>query len=627
MTVRERSAHMWNLIVTNIGGIRSGTTQVEEGLNVVQASNFRGKSSLVGALRTALGATGQYDEHPLTEGVEEGVVSLATESEKYTVTLDRMSSDHVRRTGNPYLSTETDQVCARLFACLDEDNPIRKAVRNGDDLTQPLQAPLNIDDIDMQIAQHKNEERDIEEQITEAERAGEQLPSVQETVSGLETELEELRTQCQELSDEETNKERIEKLSDEISQKSGKLTTIANDISRIEREIERKERQISGKEQEVDDLDIPEKIDQSRDVDAMREDIETLNRQIALIEDLYRANQSILDAGEVDILTDIDRSIAGDEVECWVCGNRATTADIEEYISNLQSKTAALREKKDTLESKLEEVEARKREIKQSERQKKRLDREITQLKAEVDEKRGILEDKREREAALEEEITALKDELEEAEEKYNEALTDLKTAIHTTETTLQNKREKLESLESKYAELEDLEAERDDIQARLADLRNRKKKTQETLKERFNTIIDDIIEEFQPGFSSARLVLKTDNQGEVESIDLEIARDIDSKGQRTSVDALSEGEVELIGLVVALAGFHAFDVESKTPCILIDGISQLAAEHLRTVATYLDEMSDVLVTTAYPEAGTFDGHTIEPGEWDVVSDDPLASP
>jgi predicted nucleic acid-binding Zn-ribbon protein len=618
---------MWNLIITNIGGIRSGTTQVGEGLNVVQASNFRGKSSLIAALRTALGATGQYDEHPLTEGVEEGTVSLETDSEEYTVTLERVSSDQVRRTGNPHLSTETDQVCARLFACLDEDNPIRKAVRNGDDLTELLQAPLNIDDIDTQIAQLKNEKRDIEEQITEAKRAGEQLPSVQETVTGLETELEELRTQRQELSDKESNKERIEELSDEISQKSGKLTTISNDISRIEREVERKEHQISGKEQEVDDLDIPDEIDQSREIDAMREDIETLNRQIALVEDLYRANQSILDAGEIDVLTEVDRSIAGDEIECWVCGNRTTTTDIEEYISTLRAKTATLREKKDTLESKLEEVEARKREIKQSERQKKRLDREITQLKAEVDEKRGILEDKREREEALEAEITALKNELEDAEEEYNEALTDIKTTIHTAETKLQNKREKLESLEVQYAELEALEAERDEIQSRLTDLRNRKKNTQETLKERFNAIIDDIVEEFQPGFSSARLVLKTDNRGEVESIDLEIARDIDSKGQRTSVDALSEGEVELIGLVVALAGYHAFDVESTTPVILIDGISQLAAEHLRTVATYLDEMSDVLVTTAYPEAGNFDGHIIDPEEWDVVSDEPVATP
>lgn len=617
---------MWNLTVANISGIRTGSTRVEDGLNVVQASNFRGKSSLVASLRTAIGATGQYDEHPLTEGIDEGTVTLETESDEYTVALERVSPGVVRRSGNPYLSTETNQVCARLFACLDENNPIRRAVRNGEDLTELLQAPLDIEDIDEQIARLKEEKRDIEQQITEAERAGDQLPSVQETVTALEAELEELRAKRQELADEKTNKEQIEDLSDKISQKSGDLTNLSNDISRIEREIDRKQSQITAKEEEVDELDIPDEIDQSRDVDSMRGEIETLNRQIDLIEDLYRANQNVLDAGEVNVITEVDRSIASDEVECWVCGQPTTKEDIEEYISNLQSKTAALREEKGVIESELEEIETHNREVKESERQRNRLERVIKQLKADVDEKKGILENKRERKESLEAEITALRDELEEVEDEYNEALTDVKTEIHRTETKLQNEREKLESLEDQYADLEALEEEREEIQSRLTELRNRKKNTQENLKERFNAIIADIIEEFQPGFSSARLVLKTDERGDVDAIDLEIARDIDSTGHRTSVDALSEGEVELIGLVVALAGYHAFDVDSKSPFILIDGISQLAAEHLRTVATYLDEMSDVLVTTAYPEAGHFDGHIIDPDEWNVVSDEPVAS-
>lgn len=618
---------MWNLTLTNISGIRSGSTEVEEGLNVIQASNFRGKSSLIAALRTAIGATGQYGEHPLTEGTEAGSVTLETEKDKHTVKLERASPKVVKRTGNPSLSDETDQVCARLFACLDEENPIRRAVRNGDELTDLLQAPLNIEDIDAQIDDLTEKKGEIERQITEAERAGEQLPAVQETVTSLETELEELRTRRQELTDEETNKERIEELSDKISVKSGKLTTITNDISRIEREIERKQDQVARKEDEVAELDIPEEIDHSRDLEAMRDDIATLSRQIELVEDLHRANQNVLDAGEVDMVTDVERSIAGDEAMCWVCGQATTKADIDDHISNLQSTTARLREEKGEIESELEAVEKRQKEIQKARQRKERLDREIQQLNAEMDEKEGILENKRQREETLEAEITALRAELDEAEDEYNEALTDVKTDIHTTETTLGNEREKLESLEEQYNELDELEDRRDEIQSRLTGLRNRKKNTQEDLKERFNAIIGDIIEEFQPGFSSARLVLKTDERGEVEAIDLEIARDVDNKGQRTSVDALSEGEVELIGLVVALAGYHAFDVESKAPCILIDGISQLAAEHLRTVATYLDEMIDVLVTTAYPEAGSFDGHTIDPDEWEVVSDGTVATP
>ncbi len=617
---------MWTLDVTNIGGIRSGTTAIDDGLNVIQASNFRGKSSLVAALRTATGATGQYDEHPLTEGATEGEVSLKTEDEEYSVLLERQSQNVVKRTGTPYITDETDQLCARLFACLDEGNPIRKAVRNDDDLTELLQAPLNIEDIDAQISRLKQEKRDIEQRIAEAEDAGEQLPPVQEAVTTLEKELEELRARRTELAEEETNKEQIDELSDDISAKSGELTNLSSDISRLEDEIARKEQQIEQKNKKRDELEVPEESDKSIELAPKRERIDTLERQIELLEDLARANQNVIDEGDLSLITDVDRTIAGDDVDCWVCGQQTTTDEVRARIDHLQSKTVELRESKQETEAKIDEVERRRQEIQRTRRKKQQLEEDIQRLKTDVDEKKGLLEDKRGRKSDLEEEITTLREQLEDAEDEYNEELTDVKTEIRTTETKLENKREKLGELEQTYGELDELESERDDVQTELTELRNRKKDTQENLKERFNSIIADIIDEFQPGFSSARLVLKTDERGEVESIDLEIARDIDNRGQRTSVDTLSEGEVELIGLVVALAGYHAFDVDSIVPFILIDGISQLAAEHLRRVATYLEDMSDILVTTAYPEAGDFDGHIINPEEWEVVSDNQVTA-
>lgn len=612
---------MWNLTVRNIGGIRSGEATLMDGYNVIQATNFRGKSSLIAALRTVIGASGQYGDHPLTEGTREGTVTLDTGDDQYTVTLERTGRNTVTRSGTPYLADTTDQVCARLFACLDEDNPIRTAVRNGEDLTELLQAPLDVENIDSQIEALKREKRDIEAQITEAERAGEQLPTVQETVTNLQSQLEELRRRRDELAEEEPNKRRIEELSDEISAKSGALANITDDISRLETEIERKQDRLSRKEAEIAAFDVPDELDDSHDAKAMHDQIDALSRQIDLIEDLYRANQNVVESGDLDAITDVDRSVTADEVDCWVCGQQTTRDEITEHISQLQSKTAALRDRKNEVEAELAEREERQREIRQQRQKREQLEQEVKRLKADIDEKRGSLQDKRERKSELEADIETLREELENAEEEYNEELTDVKTEIRTAESKLQDSREKLETLEEQYAELETLEPRLEEVQSELSALRNRKKATQETLKERFNTIIADIIEAFEPGFSSARLVLKTDDRGEVESIDLEIARDIDDAGRQTSVATLSEGEVELIGLVVALAGYHAFEVDSKSPYILIDGISQLAAEHLRRVANYLDDHSDILVTTAYPEAGSFDAHVIDPDEWEVVSD------
>jgi len=41
----------------------------------------------------------------------------------------------------------------------------------------------------------------------------------------------------------------------------------------------------------------------------------------------------------------------------------------------------------------------------------------------------------------------------------------------------------------------------------------------------------------------------------------------------------------------------------------------------MHTLVEYLDARTEYLVTTAYPEAGKFDGHVLPPDDWEVVSD------
>jgi len=86
-------------------------------------------------------------------------------------------------------------------------------------------------------------------------------------------------------------------------------------------------------------------------------------------------------------------------------------------------------------------------------------------------------------------------------------------------------------------------------------------------------------------------------------------------------VNTLSEGEVELVGFIAAMAGYEAFEVADRVPCILLDDVGGLASDHLHALVEYLEDRTEYLVTSAYPEAGEFDGHTISPTDWTVVSD------
>jgi len=609
---------MWRLEIDNIAGIRSGTATLDPGLNVVQASNFRGKSSFAAAIRTVLGATGQYDAPPLTEGAESGSVRLTTDDDTYEVTLERAPDGTVTQSGTPSLADETDQVCARLFALLDEDNPVRIAVRDGADLTPLLQAPLDIADIDSRIDALRAERRDLEEERSRAKRVTERIPTVQESVTQLEADLEELRSRRAELEAEAERSD--DDLADDVVAKRSTLAEYERHIERTAASIERKRERLAETEAAIDALEVPD-VDDDADVAAKRERIDELERKIDLLTRVSQVSREILEAGELDLITAVDRSLAGDEVECWTCGQLTEVDRMEARIDALRSELADLRERKETLAEEVEARAARQREAERKQREAESLREEVQRLRLDVEESEAELEQLEENRDALEAELSELESDLDERESAVDEELTDVTVRINECERRLSEKRQELADLEDEREDLAALRDRREELEAELTSLRNRKRDAQAELVAQFDEAMTAVMERFAPGFGGAHLQLKTGPDGDVESIDLMIARE----GRETTVDALSEGEVELVGVALALAGYRAFDVDERVPAVVVDGIGQLAAEHLHNLTTYLQDTGEYLVTTAYPEVGTFDGRTISPEEWDVVSDDAAA--
>ena len=615
---------MWNVIVRNVGGIESGEATIRPGLNVVQASNFQGKSSLVAALRTAVGATGRYGGHPLTEGKDHGVVRIGTDTDERAVRLARTEAGEVSTSGQPYLTNDSDRLCARLFACLDAQNPLRAAVRDGDDLTDPIQAPLDTEDIDAQIEELTQRREELDRQIDAAEAAESKRREVREVIAELEAELEDLRGRRETLAASGNDNERVDRLSEQLSGKSEELATVETEIDRIEDEIYRKRELIQRKREEIDRIDVPEdEIDQDR-VDALRTEIGRLETRMTLVRDLHRATQNVVEEGEIDLITGVDRSVSEDTIECWVCGDTTTRAQLEERVTELQATAEELENKKERLEDDLEALTRRQRTKRERQDKRDRLRRRADELDTEITEKQGVLDQLQQRRAELKATVKERREQLADLEQEHTAELADLKTQIQSLEGKLAERRERADTLEQNHKQVAELREQREDVCGKLRTLRTRKKRVQTDLRDQFNRILTEIIEEIDPGFTDARLVLETDENGDVERIDLKIAREIEGTGRRTSVETLSEGETELLGLVVALAGYRAFDVERKIPFILVDSVSELSADNLRSVASYISEIGEAVVMTAYPESGSFDGHVITPDCWTVVSDSPV---
>jgi DNA repair exonuclease SbcCD ATPase subunit len=627
---------MWNIEVEHIGGIRSGEATLNAGPNIIQASNFQGKSSLLAAIQTAIGTTGMFgEEHPLMEGEDEGEVTLETDEDSHTVSLSRSvgaERDTISRSGNPYLTDEQDRVAARLFAFLGEDNPIRAAVREKDQerLTELLIKPLETENIDLRIDNLRSEILEVKEELDEAETAHKKLPAAQEKVTQLESELEELKEERDELEEKVDEDTEQQDLRNELTNKQSELDRKERQLERLENQIERREEQLEEKEAELEELEVPEELELDTDISEKQDRVEELDLKINLLNDLYRSNKAVLDENEIGLVTEVERSLSGDTFSCFVCGADTTEEDVKERLQAIKEKENALQEEKSSLDKEINKIQERKREIRSNRQKKSELESKIKQLNVDIQEDRNEVEQVSEEIDALEEEIEELEAEYEEAEqeeEEYSSELKSVQQSIGTTENKLERAQDKLERLEEEASGRDEIEERLDEKRDEIEELKQRREKKYEELVSQFDEAMNDIVSTFAPGFNGAFLDKKKNPDDSVE-FEINVAREAPDGGGRTAdLNNLSEGERELVGIVTALAGYRTFNVDERVPCILLDGIGQLAAEHIRNMIDYLEDASEILVTTAYPEAGSFDGQTISPDNWEVISDGEAATP
>ncbi|NHN49501.1 ATPase [Halostella sp. JP-L12] len=592
----------WNIDIDNIAGILEGSATIEPGLNAVRGSNWQGKSSFIEAVKAALGTSTE-----LTEGEERGEVRLRTPDREVSVSLVRENGT-VRREGAPYLDDEYDVIRAELFACLDERNEVRSAVRRGENLEEVLMRPLDFQNIDQQIADLKRERERVQSELSQAREAKKRLPGVQERVTRLETEIEELREKRERIGDGDDGADESD---DEEGSARRRLSAAQTERSRAESQIERLEGTIERTEERLDErreelgaLEIPEGDDVEEELASAREELQQVKQDAEVLQSVYSANEMVLKENRLDLLTEVERELTGDTVVCWTCGNEAMRGDMEDRLDALGDKITDLRAETERRRDEVEELEARREEINQARRRKRDLQSEIAELEETLADRRQSLEDARERYESARERVDELSDEVDETVEE----ISDVESEIKYREAELKDARDELDELETRADQVESLDAENEAIRSEIEELRTRKDEIKRRAREAFDDAMTDVLSRFDTGFETARLTAE---------FDLVVARD----GREASLDALSEGELELIGFVAALAGYESFDVGDAVPVLLVDGVGGLADDNLHTLIDYLHERTEYLVFTAYPEYTAFEGEEIDPDEWDVATD------
>lgn len=587
---------MWKLDVENVAGIRSGEAKLEPGSNAIRGTNWQGKSSFVTAIETVMGT-----EATLTEGESRGRVELSTGENDYAVELTR-ENDTVRREGDPYLSTERARVAASLYAFFDDTNEIRRAVRNHQNLESLLTRPIDFENIDERIATLSRERDRIESELERARAAAKQLPKTQEKLTGLRKELEKLEERRESIAD--TDDGDVSDHRDELSRLKAERDSVLDRIERLENAIERTRGRLEEKRTELADLDVEEADeDLEAEIERREDRVEKLKRDAELLQSIYAPTKRLLDEGRLDLITDVERELTGDHVSCWLCGNATTPDAIETHLEGISERVTDLRERKAESERKVETLRERRDEIRGQRRRERKLEEAIADLEANLEDRIGNLETSRSRLETLEEEIETLSETVEETDAR----LTDLDSEIKYTRARIEDVRGELADLEERAEERDSLRERHDELSEEIAGLRDRKAELKRRTREAFDEAIRDVISLFDVGFEMVRLT---------QQFDLVVARD----GRKAELDALSEGELELLGIVTALAGHEAFDVGDDVPVMLLDGLGGLADDNLETLVEYLEDRVEYLVFTTYPENSFIEGNTIDPDGWEVVT-------
>lgn len=584
------------MTIENVAGIRHGEAALESGLNVVSASNWQGKSSFITAVETAMGT-----DVSLTEGADEGRVLLETDEESYEIRLSRRDGEVVA-SGTPYLTGDRERICADFYAFFAEDNRLRETVAAGENLEELLTKPLDFENIDEHIADRKDERNRVEAELERAADAERALPGLESQVSSLESTLADLEAEREDLVDDDETPDALSKR-EQLGEVRAERESVQDLIAQLEETIERIEEKLSAHYDELDSLDIPSSPDIEEELVEVRSEKEDAERDIELIQSVYTANKRLLEEDRLDLVTDVDHQLMDDTISCWTCGESAGRDAFEAQLDALGDTVMELREQVESRREQVEALQAERDEIARKRRQKGDLEDEIQRLESTLSDRKESLSSARNRLEMLDEQVKTLSDDVEALDDR----LTDLESEIKYTEAKLDDVEEELRSKERAADQRSMLEAEYDSLTEEIQDLRSRKAAVKDRTREAFDEALSDVLDRFDTGFESAHL---TGN------FELVVARD----GRETDVSALSEGEVDLLALVVTLAGLKAHEVTDDVPVMLLDSLGSLSGANLRTLVEYLEAEAEYVVFTAYPEHEEFAANEIDPVEWDVVS-------
>jgi predicted nucleic acid-binding Zn-ribbon protein len=651
-----------SVILENIGGIKQATHEIPPGVTALKGENATNRSSFLQGIMGVLGG----DTITLNSSAESGKATIKIGDETYTRTLSR-NNGHVQKGGSPYLNGD-DARAAKLYAFLTEENPIRRAVENGDDLTELLLDPVDKKEIEAKQRRLRQKRDDLRSDIDNAVKAADAVIKLEEQETNIEAEIEAIDEEIAELEAEiETlreeakgtdNQEEHSKLQDNINDKKSKIAEYKSTITTKEEAIEEKKDaiealnipDISRQELETQRTELENK---KAELEERRTELDDLQGDVTAAQ---RLNQNLADnsVSIPNIISTVDaeesmpdgpltgkkasespgeltdKLTGSEQVLCHACGSQVLTKNInlvqEQYKQlniRLSKEINSLNDRIADIDGEIADITSTLDDHADAQERKNSYQDDINRLEEQID--------------TAEKKVSELEDEVDELQEQQaaldpdpvNKELGKKREEKGNKEATRRQKENKLSRIEAEIerkeemAEREDeFRAQRDDVIEKLEEVNGKIEQIEMEIVEEFDERMQTVLQML--GYDNIARVrfdrLKKETPGRGNDTETEfnmvITRD-DGRAYEESLDNLSESERNIIGLMVALTGYLVHDVYETCPVMLFDSIEMIDSTRLAEIIDYFSEYQEYLVAALLPEdAATIDGSGVNVINW-----------
>lgn len=605
-----------HLELENVGGIEHKELSLTEGPTFIQGPNAANKSSFLRGLLFALGGR----TVPVRSGADEARVTLTVDGREVE-RVARRTDAGVETEGEAWVTDPDDVTLLERFAGLLGTNPLRSAVARNEDVESLLKEPMDIEALERERAEKVGRKRDLTDELESAGDVEDRLETTERDLADKRERLETLESDLADLRDERDPAETddaLEQLREERTELRSEAAECGTQVEELEAAVDRLEERradlaadLEAAREAAEGVDI-ETL--TRERESVRAELEDVTERLDVLQSVLTANREMLDSEFTGALGR-EAGLMGDEVTCWTCGQPTSVADVEETVEELVALVEEDKRRRREREPEVEELTEEIERAREAEREVRRLESETETVGRKLEERRDSLAERRERRRAIRERLDELDEEV--AARRADQAAEQSGLAEEIEETRVEVDRlgrevdrleERRESLRERRAELQQKREAVDRLSEAVATLTDRIENRERELRTVFNETMDELLETLAfEGIDRVWL------DGE---FDLVVARSVDGRTRSDSVEHLAESEREMVGLVLALAGFVTYDVDEVSPVLVLDSLGAFDAERTRRLVDYFADETDYLVATVHPEStveGAFETVHFEP--------------